>query len=124
MTVMSVPACKLVESGLPAMLNASGWTGRGVGYSSRLVMPGSREFGRVSGPVASGLARPLRRGGGRKVQQVGEDGWWQLGGEVGERGAASGNGVDAENLQADSEPEGGYRLAGQHAGEQPRRCGG
>jgi hypothetical protein len=58
-------------------------------------MTGSCQFGRVPGPVASGLAHPAGRGARGDVQQVGEDGGGHLGGEVGERGAAACHGVDA-----------------------------
>ena len=56
---------------------------------------------------------------GVQAEEVGEDGGGQLGGEVEERGPASGLGVGAEGAQAVAEPGSGDRLAGQPAGEQP-----
>ncbi len=57
------------------------------------------------------------------MQQVGQDGGGELGGEVAERGAAPGSAVDAERAEALAEPTGGDRPAGEHAGKQPV-CGG
>ncbi len=64
-------------------------------------------------------------GGSRgQVEEAGEDGGGELGGEVGERGTASRHGVDAEVTPALAEPGGGDRAAGQAFGEQLWRGGG
>ena len=56
---------------------------------------------------------------GCDAEQVGEDRGGELGGEVGERGAAAGLGPDPEFAQALAEAGGGERSAGLQAGEQP-----
>ena len=53
------------------------------------------------------------------MEQVGEDGGGQVGGEVDECGAAGGAGADAELAKPGTEPGGGQRPAGLAAGEQP-----
>jgi hypothetical protein len=60
-----------------------------------LVIAGVGKFGGVAVPVASGLAYPADGGGGAQVDQLGEDGRGELGGEMDERGASAGLGGDA-----------------------------
>jgi len=73
----------------------------------------------VAGPVASSLVHPL--GGGRLVQpeEVSEDRGGELGGQIEQRGPASGLGVDADAPETLAEPGRGDRAAGQVPGEQP-----
>ena len=80
-------------------------------------MSGSCLFGRVAGPVASGLAHPSDCGAWGQAEEVGEDGGGQLGSKIKQRGPASGLGVDTEGAQAAAEPGSGDRLAGQPAGK-------
>jgi hypothetical protein len=54
-----------------------------------------------------------------QAEEVGEDRGGELGGEVEQRGAASGLGVDAEGSQAFAERVRGDGAAGQVPGEQP-----
>ena len=71
-------------------------------YSSGLVRTAGQLCG-IARPVASSLLHPF--GGSVLVQaeEVGEDRGGQLGGEVEQRGAAAGLGVDAEGPQAFTE---------------------
>ena len=54
-----------------------------------------------------------------QAEEVGEDRGGELGGEVEERGAAAGLGVDAEGSEPFAERGRGDRAAGQVPGEQP-----
>jgi hypothetical protein len=90
---------------------------------SSLVIVVSGELCGVVGPVTAGVAHPADRGGGCQVQQVGEDGGGELGGELQECGATAGLGVDAEFAEPGAESAGGERSTGQQSGEQPARTG-
>jgi hypothetical protein len=98
-----------VETGSERFTSRAEWViaeRAGGRHSSALVRIGPCQFGRVAGPVASGLAHPADGGAWSNAQQVGEDGVEHLGGEVGDRVAAACHGVDAKGAQAPAEPAG------------------
>lgn len=57
------------------------------------------QFGGVAGPVACGVSGPSGGGSWCEVQEVGEDGGGDLGGELEQCGSASREGSDAEQSQ-------------------------
>lgn len=77
--------------------------------------------GQVAGPVASGALDPSDGGVDVQAEQVGEDGGGQVRGEVDQRGAAGGAGLDAVGVQLADEPVDAEVPAGHLAREQPAR---
>jgi hypothetical protein len=86
-------------------------------HSSWLVIGFSGEFGGVAGPVATGVADPFDRGGGGEIEQLGEHGGRDLGGEVGHRRPPPGLGADAEGAEPFPQAGGRERAAGLQAAE-------
>ena len=61
------------------------------------------QFGGVAGPVACGVSGPSGGGSGGQVQEFGQDGCGDLGGELEQGGASGGEGSDAEESEAFTE---------------------